>query len=84
MLSIQKNHVEQTVAKKGDEVAVKIGAEVYSGPAIIFGRHFDASHQIVSKLTRASIDALKEHYKDEVDDASWKLIVKLKKTFDIL
>ena len=36
-LSIEKNHVEQTQAKKGDEVAVKIGLEVYD-QAIVFGR----------------------------------------------
>ncbi|CDJ40095.1 hypothetical protein ETH_00040850, partial [Eimeria tenella] len=30
------------------------------------GRHFDAKNKIVSKLTRCSIDALKQHFRDEL------------------
>ena len=51
---------------------------------IMFGRHFDESNQIVSILNRDSIDALKQYFKDELNKDDWKLVIQLKKTFDIL
>ena len=36
-----------------------------------------------SKLTRQSIDALKQYFKDDVSKEDWGLVVKLKKVFNI-
>ncbi len=36
------------------------------------------------QLTRESIDACKEYFRDDLSKADWKLIVTLKKTFDII
>ena len=80
---IQKNHTDQQQAKKGEEFALKI-EQSKSDPPVIFGRHFDASSQLVSKLTRESIDKLKASFKDDLTDAEWKLVIKLKKVFDIM
>lgn len=33
---------------------------------IQFGRHFDETNQIVSVITRKSLDALKQYYRDEM------------------
>ena len=51
---------------------------------IVFGRHFDASSQLVSKISRESIDLLKANFKDDLSEADWKLVVKLKKVFNIM
>jgi translation initiation factor 5B len=55
---IQKNHTDQNEAKKGEEFACKIEQDK-GAQQIIFGRHFDASCQLVSKISRESIDQLK-------------------------
>jgi len=38
----------------------------------------------VSQVTRDSIDALKQHFRDEMSDADWRTCIKLKKVFDIV
>jgi hypothetical protein len=37
----------------------------------------------VSRLTRESIDALKNHFRDDMTKDDWRLVIKLKKTFGI-
>jgi translation initiation factor 5B len=39
---------------------------------------------LVSKLSRRSIDVLKEFFKDDLSKEDWALVVKLKKTFQIV
>ena len=39
--------------------------------------------ELVSRISRKSIDLLKEHFKDDMGRDDWRLIVKLKKTFNI-
>ena len=51
-------------AKKGSSVAIKIVNE--SNPGMMYGRQFDDSSSLYSKLSRASIDALKEFFKTYV------------------
>jgi translation initiation factor 5B len=51
---------------------------------IQYGRHFDDSMQLVSQISRDSIDALKEHFRDEMKQTDWQLILKLKKQFNIV
>lgn len=38
---------------------------------------------LVSRMSRKSIDLLKLHFKDELTRDDWKLVVKLKKVFNI-
>ncbi|KAL3908027.1 MAG: hypothetical protein SGILL_008640, partial [Bacillariaceae sp.] len=80
--SIEHNGQEQQTAKKGTSVAIKIVNE--GNPNITYGRQFDSSHSLYSTLTRQSIDALKENFKDELENADWKLVIKLKKIFNII
>jgi translation initiation factor 5B len=62
VISIENNHKEVTVARRSLSVSVKIVNE--ADPSITYGRHFDASNTLYSKLTRQSIDALKEFFKE--------------------
>ena len=48
------------------------------------GRHFDPKDNLTSMLSKKSIDCLKEHYKTEMTTDDWKLVVELKKYFNIL
>lgn len=50
---------------------------------IQYGRHFVDTDQIVSLLSRDSIDALKEFFVDEMKREDWMLVMKLKKVFGI-
>jgi translation initiation factor 5B len=80
--SIECNGKEQETARKGTSVACKIVNE--SNPTMTYGRQFDASNMLYSNLTRASIDALKTHFKDQLETEDWRLVVKLKKVFNII
>ncbi|KAL7557735.1 hypothetical protein ACA910_006212 [Epithemia clementina (nom. ined.)] len=80
--SIESNGREQQTARKGVSVACKIVNE--SNPTITYGRQFDATSLLYSKLTRESIDALKAHFKDQLENDDWRLVIKLKKVFNII
>ena len=60
--SIENNHRDVPAAKKGATVAIKITNS--DNPNITFGRQFDHTHALYSKLSRDSIDALKEFFKE--------------------
>ncbi|XP_028255485.1 eukaryotic translation initiation factor 5B [Parambassis ranga] len=81
--SIELNHKSIECAKKGQEVCVKIEPIPGESPKM-YGRHFEATDIIVSKITRASIDALKNWFRDEMQKSDWQLIMELKKTFEII
>uniref|UniRef100_G3TTX5 Eukaryotic translation initiation factor 5B n=1 Tax=Loxodonta africana TaxID=9785 RepID=G3TTX5_LOXAF len=81
--SIEINHKQVEVAKKGQEVCVKIEPIPGESPKM-YGRHFEATDILVSKITRQSIDALKDWFRDEMQKSDWQLIVELKKVFEII
>jgi len=80
--SIEMNGREQDTARKGMSVAIKIVNE--GNPTITYGRQFDSSHSLYSTLTRASIDALKANFKDALEKEDWKLVIKMKKMYNII
>jgi len=80
--SIESNGKQHETIRKGGSVAIKIVNE--SNPNLTYGRQFDSTHSLYSTLTRASIDALKENFKDKLENEDWKLVVKLKKVFNII
>ena len=47
------------------------------------GRHFDESATFISHITRASIDALKNYFREDMTTDDWKLVIKLKKILNI-
>ncbi|KAK6441783.1 eukaryotic translation initiation factor 5B [Oleoguttula sp. CCFEE 5521] len=79
--SIERDHKQVPICKKGQpSVAVKI-----EGPnQPLYGRQLEEKDTLYSMISRASIDTLKEFYRDEVDKDEWNLIAKhLKGLFDI-
>ncbi|KAK5874757.1 hypothetical protein CesoFtcFv8_027316 [Champsocephalus esox] len=81
--SIEMNHKSVESAKKGQEVCIKIEPIPGEAPKM-FGRHFEATDMLVTKITRDSIDALKNWFRDEMTKGDWQLIMELKKTFEII
>lgn len=79
--SIERDHKQIQVCKKGQpSVAVKI-----EGPnQPMYGRHLEEDDTLYSAVSRKSIDTLKEFFRNDVSQDEWKLIVELKKLFDIV
>ena len=78
--SIEREHKAIPICKKGQpSVAVKI-----EGPnQPLYGRQLEEKDVLYSMISRASIDTLKEFYRDEVTKDEWALIKKLKPLFDV-
>mmetsp|Transcript_553 Transcript_553/g.735 ORF Transcript_553/g.735 Transcript_553/m.735 type:complete len:1277 (-) Transcript_553:100-3930(-) len=81
--SIEFEHKEVKEAKKGEQVCIKIEQQ-RGNQIILLGRHFDLNHELKSKLTRESIKLLKENFKEDLEMDDWKLVVKLKRVFNII
>ncbi|KAH7288942.1 hypothetical protein KP509_31G051600 [Ceratopteris richardii] len=81
--SMEVNHKVVDTAKKGQAVAMKITGTTPEEIQKMYGRHFDHQDELVSHITRRSIDVLKENFRDELSVEEWKLVVKLKKLFNI-
>ncbi|KAG9317065.1 hypothetical protein JVU11DRAFT_1252 [Chiua virens] len=78
--SLEINHKPFEIVKKsqaGGGVAVKIEHAVYQS-AKMFGRHFDEKDDLLSHITRQSIDVLKSSFKADVSNEEWHLIRQLK------
>ena len=64
--SIEQNHKTIPVVKKGGpSVAIKIDHESWDTPKMV-GRHFTEKDDLVSRVTRQSIDVLKDHFRNEI------------------
>ncbi|XP_012264982.2 eukaryotic translation initiation factor 5B [Athalia rosae] len=81
--SIEYNHKPVETARKGQEVCIKIESVPGEAPKM-FGRHFDEKDFLVSKISRQSIDACKDYFRDDLHKTDWQLMVELKKLFQIL
>ncbi|XP_053956980.1 eukaryotic translation initiation factor 5B [Anastrepha ludens] len=81
--SIESNHKQIESARKGQEICIKIEPIPGESPKM-FGRHFEAEDMLVSKISRQSIDACKDYFRDDLIKADWSLMVELKKLFEIL
>lgn len=83
MTSIEKDHkpIEEAVA--GDEVCIEI-AQPEDKQQFMVGRHFNHEDQLVSQITRDSLNALKEWFPEVCSEPdNFKLLLKLKKLFVI-
>ena len=57
---------------------VRIGIDISRGDKKMFGRRFDHTTPIVSKITRQSIDACKTHFRNDLSKDDWRLMKTLK------
>ena len=79
-------HLPVQKERDGGDVDVPIVVKIvnHGNPNMTYGRQFDHNHQPFSKVNRASIDALKKYFKDDMQDADWRLVIKLKKVFSVI
>ena len=70
----------ENVAKQGQTAAVKIDAVT----SVAFGRQFDHTYALYSRVTRTSIDALKEFFREELSKEDIDLLVKQKKQYGVI
>ena len=81
--SIELNHKTVPSVRRGSPaVAIKVECASYEAPRM-FGRHFNESDELVSKVTRESIDILKETFRNDMEKEDWAVIIKLKKYLNI-
>lgn len=79
IVSIEKDHSPVKEGKAGDQLAVKIEGSEYE-----LGRHFMIDDQLVSQISRKSIDALKNVYSQkDLKREIWMLVAQLKKELHI-
>ena len=78
--SIELNHKAIPIVRRGQpSVAVKI-----EGPnQPLYGRQLEEKDVLYSLISRVTIDTLKNHFREEVTDPDWRLILTLKKIFNI-
>jgi translation initiation factor 5B len=69
------------VRPKDGSVAIRIKP---SDTGLTVGRQFDESDSLVSNISRNSINALKEFFRDEMSKDDWQLIIQLKKQLEII
>ncbi|KAL4860126.1 Eukaryotic translation initiation factor 5B [Chlorella vulgaris] len=81
--SLEKEHKSVDIAKKGDTVAMKIESTKPEEASRSYERHFDHTDELVSRITRKSINVLKDMFRDELSKDDWRLVIKLKKVFKI-
>ncbi|CAH1443183.1 unnamed protein product [Lactuca virosa] len=72
--SIENNHKPVDIAKKGSKVAIKITGSNAEEQQKMFGRHFEMEDELVSHISRNSIDILKANYRDELSNEEWRLV----------
>ena len=80
---LEKDHKSVQKAMPGDRVAMKIESTKPEEAARLYGRHFDYQDALVSRVTRKSINVLKDMFRDEMGKEDWKLVIRLKKMFNI-
>ena len=68
-----------TIDEKGKHHEVEESKDQF----ITFGRQFDKDSLLTSYISRQSIDALKESFRDEMSKDDWELIIELKKEQNI-
>ena len=83
IVSLENNHKPVDKAFPGDKVAMKVQSTTALEASRMYGRHFDESDELVSRVSRHSIDLLKEHFRDELGKEDWKLMLQLKSLFSI-
>ncbi|KAE9452152.1 hypothetical protein C3L33_15947, partial [Rhododendron williamsianum] len=81
--SIENNDKPVDYAKKGQEVSIKIVGSNSEEQQKMFGRHFDIEDELVSRISRKSIDVLRDNYRGDLSLEEWEFVKKLKILFKI-
>lgn len=78
--SIENNKKNVPKALKNQKVAIRVEHD----PPRMYGRHFSDDSTFYSILTRKSLDALKQAFRDEIDEEHVELIMKIKNKLGLI
>ena len=78
--SIELNHKKILEARKNTG---SVSIRIKTSSSIMVGRHFDEKDQLISMISRKSIDLLKEHFRHYLERSDWNLVRTLKPFFGI-
>ncbi|XP_033114033.1 eukaryotic translation initiation factor 5B-like [Anneissia japonica] len=81
--SLEVNHKPVQVVPTGQEVCIKIEPVPGDAPRL-YGRHFTHEDVLVSKISRESIDAVKNYFREDMQKQDWLVMIELKKIFEII
>jgi translation initiation factor 5B len=81
VVGIQNDKKDVQLGKKGQSVCIKVENE--ENPTILYGRQFDSSAELYSKISRESIDLIKQYFRDVISKDDVKLLSGMKKLFNI-
>jgi len=83
--SIESNHANVESSPKGSQVAIKIERISENDQIKLFGRHFTEKDLLYSKISRLSLDSIKENFREELEANREliQLLATLKKLFGI-
>lgn len=82
VVSLEVNTKSVMTCSAGETVCVKIQSSKTAH--ITYGRHLTWTDQLVSKMSRKSIDILKSDFRNDLGKLEWMLVIKLKKMFAII
>ncbi|VDM33916.1 unnamed protein product [Hydatigera taeniaeformis] len=83
VFSIEFNHKAIQEARTGQEVCIRIDPVEGEAPKL-YGRHFDHTDLLISKVSRDSIDVVKDFYRNDLNKEDWKLMAELKEMLSII
>ncbi|KAI6188617.1 Eukaryotic translation initiation factor 5B [Aphelenchoides besseyi] len=81
--SIEQNHDLIDMARAGDEVSIKIENTTGEAPKL-YGRHFTHTDELLSRISRQSIDVCKNYFRDDLSKDDWSVVIQLKKLLKIM
>lgn len=81
--SMKSSNGKEINSAKTGVVSIKIIGENPQERSRLYGRHFNADNELLSQISRKSIDVLKQYYRDEMTEENWNLICRLKKQLGI-
>ena len=80
VLSMEKDRKPVDKVAAGNVASVKIDAIT----SVMYGRQFDHTYTFYPRITRSSINAIKDFFKDDMSKDDWTLLLQLKKRFGVI
>lgn len=75
---IQKDKKPLSFADASDKEKNKVCIRISSDDYILFGRHFNADNQLISHVSRKSLDIIKKYFRDKLTKNDWLLLRDIK------
>jgi translation initiation factor 5B len=80
VISLQRNNKDIEIGDTYDELCIRLDNPLN----LTYGRQFTSNNEVVSNITRDSIDVLKKDYRDMMTKQDWYLVIELKKLLNII